>query len=538
MKRLLSLTLLFLPLTLLSQPSAVKKAADAVLTLTTFKADGSMIATTQGLAIDNDGTAIAPWKPFVGAEKAAVIDAKGTRHEVSVVLGANELYDLVKFRFEGKPAAVLAPGTQHGSAGTQAWVVPNKKSAAPIAAKVESVETFMGNYAYYLLATDATNMQDGCPVVDASGRLLGLFTAGTKTASATDARFAQEFQVNALSQNDPVLRQTNIRIALPTDLQQAQVALVFAQNYGGEKYEAAATDFQRMFPTAIDGYLAQAQTALAKGDTLQATNVMVEAAKKVTDQADYHYQYARLLMQMNRLNEAQQEADAAYALNHEPSYQQLQAQLLFLKGDYQQAYDSYIALTHSPIRNGEPYYQAMLAKEQLGGTDDELLELLDSAIAVCDTPYTVVAAPYFLARALQHDKMEQYRKALPDFYTYEALMYGRLTSDFYYLRSQSELKGRIYQPALNDMAHAVALDPKNALYWAELASLNLRLNKNEEAIMAAQRCIELAPDTSEAYLVLGIALAESGKKAEGIEQIKKAQSLGNEQAATFLQKYR
>ena len=453
------------------------------------------------------------------------------------MLGANEIYDLAKFRLDGKAAAALSPSAHSAAANSQVWIIPNKKSAAPISATVQNVENFMERYSYYLLSTDAGDMQDGCPLVDASGRLLALFSGTTKAHSATDARFAQELQINGLSQNDPVLRQTGIRTGLPNDLIQAQVALMFAGEYGGDNYEATTEEFLQRFPTAVEGYLSKAQIALAKGDTLLALSTMDRGLKNVSNKGEGHFQYARLLMQLNRTEQAMQEVTTAYQLSPEPTYKQLEAQLLFLQGNYQQAYNQFIDLTHSPIRNGELFYQAMQAKEQLGGNDQELLELLDSAIAVCDTPYTVVAAPYFLARALQHDKMSHYRKAMPDFYTYEALMYGRLGSDFYYLRSQSEAKGRIYQPALNDMAHAVALEPENALYWVELGSLNLRVNKYQEAILSAQRCIELAPDMSEAYLVLGIAQAESGMKAEGLEQIKKAQALGNEQAATFLEKY-
>lgn len=65
-----------------AQPGAVKKAADAAFTLTTFKADGSILATSNGVCISTDGIAVSPWKPFIGADKAVIIDAKGQKHEV------------------------------------------------------------------------------------------------------------------------------------------------------------------------------------------------------------------------------------------------------------------------------------------------------------------------------------------------------------------------------------------------------------------------------------------------------------------------
>ena len=204
------------------------------------------------------------------------------------------------------------------------------------------------------------------------------------------------------------------------------------------------------------------------------------------------------------------------------------------------AYDKENSLDESkePLNEYDVYYECMRAKSQIGGTDAEILELLDSTIAACDTPYTNIVAPYFLARALQYDKMTDYRKAMLDFFHYEALMYPNLSAEFYYIREQSEMRGKLYQPALNDIAHAVALDPKNTLYWAELASANLRVKKIKEAIVAAEQCIKLEPEYPDAYLVLGLAQIENGDKAEGIKNIEKAKSLGNAQADKFLEKYK
>ena len=115
-----------------------------------------------------------------------------------------------------------------------------------------------------------------------------------------------------------------------------------------------------------------------------------------------------------------------------------------------------------------------------------LMELIEKAIEKCDTPYTSIAAPYFLARALQYDKMQNYRKAMLDFYRYEILMNGNVGHEFYFYRGESEMRGKLYQQALNDLAHAVALDPKNTMYWAELASANLKVKKFNEAIISSQ----------------------------------------------------
>ena len=62
---------------LLAQPGSVQKVAKSVFSLTTFNKDGGIIASTQGVFIDNKGTAISTFKPFIGATKATVVDANG-----------------------------------------------------------------------------------------------------------------------------------------------------------------------------------------------------------------------------------------------------------------------------------------------------------------------------------------------------------------------------------------------------------------------------------------------------------------------------
>ena len=104
--------LALLPGMVKAQPAAVQKASKAVFTLTTFKADGSLLSSTHGVFIATDGTAVSTFAPFVGAAKATVIDAAGKSYDVDCLLGGNELYDVAKFRVTGTtPAAPIARTT-------------------------------------------------------------------------------------------------------------------------------------------------------------------------------------------------------------------------------------------------------------------------------------------------------------------------------------------------------------------------------------------------------------------------------------------
>ena len=79
-----------MPLLVTAQPAAVKNAGKAVFTLTTFKADGSLLASSHGIFVGKNGEAISQLKPFEGAASAVVIDNSGKKMNVIRILGANE----------------------------------------------------------------------------------------------------------------------------------------------------------------------------------------------------------------------------------------------------------------------------------------------------------------------------------------------------------------------------------------------------------------------------------------------------------------
>ena len=166
------------------------------------------------------------------------------------------------------------------------------------------------------------------------------------------------------------------------------------------------------------------------------------------------------------------------------------------------------------------------------------MAFFDSAVGVCDTPYTTLAAPYFYARGEQYNKMGRYRDAMLDLWRYEMLTPTGLSSAFYYEREQIELKAKVYQAALNDITRAVALDQKNAELWAEKANVHVRVAQYDDAIASADIAIQLSPEYATPYLIKGIAQCQTGKKAEGMQNLEKAKSLGETQADTFIAKFK
>ncbi len=94
----------------------IESAAKSVFSLTTFKKDGTLLASTHGVFVGDKGEAISSWKPFVGADSAVVIDANGKQSVVSALIGANELYNVCKFKVDGntQPASVATAASKKG----------------------------------------------------------------------------------------------------------------------------------------------------------------------------------------------------------------------------------------------------------------------------------------------------------------------------------------------------------------------------------------------------------------------------------------
>lgn len=535
-----------------AQSSAVKKAANSVFTLTTYNQDGSVKATTRGVFVGNEGEAVSSWTPFVGASSAVATDAKGQKHDVSALIGANELYDVCKFRVDGKTTA-LRPTTNGAAKGSKVWVV-NTANGKPQATQieVERNEKFMNKYSYYIFANKVADENEGCPVVDANGQLLAIVQnsqAGDDT-HATDVAFIDSVKTTGLSISDAVLRQSRIRVDLPRDREQATLLLMMVSEQTDSLHYAQYVDeYVRLYPDATYGYTARASSKIAAGDYEGAKQEMANAAKNSSNKAEAHAEWSRLMYQKLvltpdttfsawTLDDAMAEAQKAYAIDPQPVYKHREAQIVFSKGDYSKAYDMFIELTKTDLRNGELYYEAAQSKSMLKAPTSEVIELLDSAISASPQPLTNIAAPYVLSRGQLLDNNGEYRKAMKDYNLYDSLMVGRASDSFYYTRYQCELKLKQYQQALNDVAHAAFINPREPLYLAELASLQLRVNRCEDAVKAADLCLQIAPESTDAYIIKGVALMQLKKKEEGMQALNKAKEMGDTRADELIKKYK
>ena len=230
------------------------------------------------------------------------------------------------------------------------------------------------------------------------------------------------------------------------------------------------------------------------------------------------------------------EAGEAYRINPLPTYRQQQAVVRYAQQRYDDAYAIYEELFTSSLRSPELFYAASVCKEQLKDSVAQLA-LLDSCMAQFSRPYLKETAPYLLHRAQLLMDMNRHREAVTDLNDYEALMKTQLTSNFYYMKYQAEMKGRLFQQALDDINEAIRMTPQSDLYYAEKASLQVRVGLYSEAVETAKTCIQLAPDHSDGYLFLGLSQCLLGQKTEGVKNLQKAGELGDPQAEGLIEKY-
>ena len=540
----------FLPLS--AQPSWVKKATKSVFTLKTFTADGTLLGSANGFYVGKNGEAISCYAPFKGAQRAVVIDATGKEYEVACILGANETYDVAKFRVTTGKTLPLTVAQESASTDASVWLLPYNQVKKVPQGTVRKAETFNQDYAYYTVALQMPDNSVGAPLLSEAGEVLGLMQQPASLMDtlnyAVSALFADSLKTTGLSINDPVLRATGIRKALPQDVGQAQLALYI----GGASLDSLAycqliEDFILQFPNHPDGYTYRAQQ-LVNGSRFDDADRDMKKALKVAEKPDeVHYTYSRLMLQKLlympeesydawSFDGSFDEAGEAYRINPLPTYRQQQAVVRYAQQRYDEAYAIYEELFASSLRSPELFYAASVCKEQLKDSVAQLA-LLDSCVAQFSRPYLKETAPYLLHRAQLLMDMNRHREAVTDLNDYESLMKTQLTSNFYYMKYQAEMKGRLYQQALDDINEAIRMTPQSDLYYAEKASLQVRVGLYSEAVETAETCIQLAPDHSDGYLFLGLSQCLLGQKTEGVKNLKKAGELGDPQAEGLIEKY-
>lgn len=536
-------------------PKGVNNAQKALISIVTYNEKGILRSGT-GFFINENGEALADYDLFSGAQRADVIDANGKKWEVLRICGANEMFNVVRFRVNAKNVKALEISDVIPSQGTKVYVLPYdvKKKELPVETRLNQISKIT-NGTYYTLPLSYKDKYISNPIITEDGKVLGMIQKNAikndTLSYAIGVDYGKSLAIGPLSSNDAVLKNIGIVKALPADKKDAITYLYFlSQNPADSlRYLIAIDDFNVAYPQSIEGYMEKAQYYAQRKDYENCEKEMQAALSKSDKKDEVHFALSKIIYRKSLydakstyknwdLNEALKEAEVAYSINPLPVYLMLQGDCFYGLKSYDKALEKYTEVNKTSFASAETFYNAARATEMMGGKTEDILVLLDSAINKYSKPYPLQAAPYLLERGNKYLLLNKYREAVLDYNEYEHLVgYKNLNDRFYYIREQAELEGRMFQQALDDINRAITLNPKEYLYHVERAVIMLRTNQLDEAMASARKSIQLNSQGADGYKVLGVVYGEKGDKVKALENLKKAKELGDETADDLIKTY-
>ncbi|MDR0658782.1 MAG: tetratricopeptide repeat protein [Mediterranea sp.] len=565
MKKNCFLLILFSLITQWSMAQAPKwldKSRRAVFSVITYGPDDNILNTGNGFFISEDGLALSDYTLFKGALRAVVVDCDGRQMQVSTIQGANSMYDVVKFRVAtgGKKVAALPIATTGPVAEAIVYLLPysTRKAATFTAGKVKEAASIGDNQYYYSLAMKLDDKMVSCPVMNEAGQVMGLAQKSSgkdagEVCYAVGASYGRGLTVSALSVGDITLKSIGIKKGLPDTEEQALVYLYMSSSsMSAEEYEALLDDFIVRFPDSADGYVRRASNTIYRAtDEASMDKVVADMDRALSvsrKKDDVHYNLAKLIYAYQltapekvykdwTYEKALSEVRTAAGMDPLPVYDQLEGDILFANKDYAGAFTCYEKVTKSNLASAAAFFSAAKAKEMAGGDISETVALMDSCIAYCSKPVTQDNAAYLLERARVYMEAKQYRQAMLDYDAYYDAVNAQVNDVFYYYREQACFHARQFQRALDDMNEAIGLNPEEVAYRAELAVVNIRVGRYEEAVKVLKDALAVDPEYSEAYRLMGIAQVQLKQQDEACANFARAKELGDLNVDSLIEKH-
>ncbi len=552
---ILSLITLLLPLTASAKnPKFFKKARAAQLTILAYDKAGN-IQQGQGFFVNDANDVLVEYSLLKDAVKVKAVDANGMEYDLRRVKGASSLYNVARLSSAGLKKPVNMPIlTEALSIGSVVYIMPLNtadKNAECITDVISKVDVFEDAHNYYTLTNSLDERLAGSPVYTEAGELIGSVQLSSDKEKQHGyilaATYANQMKITGVDANKYDIKSLPLPKALPEDETQATTFIYLSNKQDTIGYRANVEDFVEMFPESSTGYIQLAEMEASLGNYQAAEQVYAKGLEQCKSGVDeIHHSFAKLLYQSGMRNEplyetwtldkALQEANAAYEANPQALYTALQGMILYGQKNYAEAYDKFMAMGRTNMRSADYFLYAGQCKQMMKAPAEEILATQDSAIACFSKPYPVESARSFYLRSKTLTELGRLREAVTDLNEYEHLLAGKINDTFYYEREQLEVQCRMYQQALDDIDHAITLQPSEPLYYAEQAVVNYRVGQIDEALVAAQQAVKLDDTFADAYRILGVCLSDKGKKKEAREALQKAIDLGDELAVKVLEK--
>lgn len=542
-------------------PKWMAKAKQAVFHILTYDPENQLLKEGNAFCVDQTGVALSNLSLFKGAHSAKAIDCEGTEMPVELILGANDLYDVIKIRIT-PPAKKKVPFLKLASRkpviGEEAVLLaysPGKK-ADFIMGSIEQIAP-LGGDSYYTLSMPLSDDQVSAPLLTAQGEVFGLaqpsVTESSGKAYALAATFGKNLTLTALSLNDKHLNSIAIPKDLPADHDQAVAMLYMAASLPDkDRYADLLNRFIARYPTSEEGYRLRAAyytMYFEDNDHMKRAEEDMEATLTYAKEKDYaHYHNSQCMLGYVvrhdsasykdwSLQKCLDEVHKAIEIRPQPIYHQHEANLYSLMKKYEKAYEAYEKVNRSNLASPASFYAASRLKRIMNDTTGIALALMDSCIAHFDKPYTREAAPYLFERAEIRVNAGLHAAAVEDYDAYERCAPSKPNAFFYYKREQAAMRAGRQDKALEDIRKALRLLPHDPTLLEEYGSVLITLLRYDEALTSLNAALEKDANRAYSYRLKGYALIQEDRKEEAREALIRGKELGDEISAQLLAKY-
>ena len=539
-------------------PRWADNARKAVFTVETFDKNGN-VRKGNGFFIQNTGEAISDYTLFNGAVQAVVTDAEGRKMQVNSIIGADDIYDVIRFKVT-VPRAVpfLSVARIMPEAGTEVYLLSAENTIQR--GEIEDITIMKDGHGYYQVNIPLTSLQTSLPLFNSNGEVFAVTQAdasGKHKTFGVSIPYVQQLHATSLDIFSKAYSSIGIRSGWADNVDEAQLALMYySYQQDAPTYLETLHDFIRTFPNLADGYLSRASHYMRNRDVLsesqEAQNLAMDdlnnSLKYNPKEDEGLYNQAKLIyevllddstIQSNQWNimVASEKLQRAIEINDLPLYRQLEGDIAFFQGDFEKAYHAYMTVNQSSFASPLSFYLAAQTRMQLPGANpNELIALMDSAVERSMTIPSEAAA--YLQESIDL-KMQfgQFDAAVKDYNMLYRVLSGNVSDAFYYYRAQANFRAGYLEGALADIETAIALDKQNAIYYAEEASVYLRMEDPVKAQASVEKSLALDAEFAASHRLLGVCYQRQQKKDEACKAFRKAKDLGDLVVDRLIEEY-
>ena len=463
------------------------------------------------------------------------------------------MYDVIRFKVSVQRNVPFLPiALNMPDKGADAYLLPAKDPVQ--AGEIEEITKLKESYGYYKVNIPLTSLQVSLPLLTAEGEVFAITQADASGRNKTfgmSVPYIQDLRFTSIDLFGNTYSSMGIRTVWSENVDEAQLALLFyASMQDAPTFLETLNDFIETFPNFADGYLDRASHYAHRRGELAASqdeqNRMLAMAmadlntylKSNPLEDEGLYNQAKLIYEVLlddnstmsqdwNIQVASDQLHRAITIEDLPVYRQLEGDIAFFQGDFEKAYHSYMIVNESPIASSLSFYLAAKTREQLPDVNpSELIALMDNAVAKSLTVPSEAAA--YLQESIDLKiQFGQYEAAVKDYDHLYRVLAGNITDVFYYYREQAKFRAGDFDGALVDIAMAIALDPQNAVYYAEEASIYLRLQDPVKARESVEKSLALDADFAASHRLLGVCLIRQQNKDEACRAFQKAKELGD-----------